>query len=705
MAQLRYRPSRRAFLGGVGASAAAAGLYVLLPDDAQHASAAAKGTGTLDDVEHVVILMQENRSFDHYYGTMRGVRGFSDPATLTLPTGMSVLHQPDPQRADGGYLLPFHVDTTKVDGQDLGDLAHDWDTTHLAWDGGRYDQWVTAKTDMTMSYFSQGDIPFHRALASAFTICDSYHCSIQGPTTPNRLYHWTGMIDPAGTAGGPATANPPDYQPVFSWTTYPERLQKAGISWQVYANDEVGDGSDGYVGDYGDNPLWLFQAYHDALASTDPKVRQLAERASLRTTWKPDSGMGKSVSHVIAQFAAACKSGTLPAVSWVVAPYLYSEHPAARPVDGEAYVQGVLGALWANPALWAKTVVLINYDENDGFYDHVPPPVPPAGTPAEFLPAVQPAYDGLPPAAGPPTPIGLGPRVPMTVVSPWSHGGWVNSQVHDHTSVLRFLEAWTGVRETNISAWRRAVCGDLLGCFDFATSTTTIPSLPNTAALRAAADRMESKLPTPMPPATGKQVVPVQDPGRLKARALPYQPLANFAVAAGTVHVTLANHGSATVPLAVYAQHLAVQDSTPFDVAPGATAADPVAVDAGTGAYDVSVLGPNGFLAHAAGTALSTVAGVEAALTITGTATHPLLHVSVHNGGTLPRQVTRTSLGAKAAVFTVVPGATHSETLDPLSSAHGWYDVSLTVAGLTGLSAYARRFTGHLENGKPSQTR
>src|SRR6202000_807987 len=110
--------------------------------------------------------MQENRSFDHYYGTMRGVRGFSDPALITLSTGRDVRYQPDASRLDGGYLLPFHVDTRIVDGQDLGDLAHDWDTTHLAWDGGRYDAWPTAKSEMTMGYFTGTDIPFQRALAA-----------------------------------------------------------------------------------------------------------------------------------------------------------------------------------------------------------------------------------------------------------------------------------------------------------------------------------------------------------------------------------------------------------------------------------------------------------------------------------------------------------------------------------------------------------
>lgn len=677
---------RRRFLGGVlGAAVAAPVLGASFGID--EAWAGVPTSGSLDSVEHVVILMQENRSFDHYYGSMAGVRGFGDPTVLRRGTS-DVFHQPDAARPDGGYLLPFHVDTTKVDGQDLSDLAHDWDSTHLAVNGGRNDQWVTAKSEATMGYFTASDIPFQRALASAFTICDNYFCSIQGPTTPNRLFHWTGMIDPDGTAGGPATANPGDYKPVFTWTTYPERLQKAGVSWQVYANDEVGDGANGYVGDYGDNPLWLFQAYHDALASTDPKIHQLAERASLRTAWQPDSGQGRNTDHVLSQFLGDCATGSLPAVSWVVAPYLYSEHPAARPVDGAAYVQAVLNGIWGNQKLRDSTVVILNYDENDGFYDHIAPPVAPPGTPQELLPASQPAFQGLPPAAGPPVPVGLGPRVPMTVVSPWSRGGFVNSQVFDHTSVLRFLETWTGIKETNISAWRRAICGDLTSCFDFSHAVTSIPALPDTTALRADADRTQSKLPKSTTPAVGEQVVPVQDPGTAPARPLPYQAEANVTV--GTqLTVQAANHGSAALQLAVYPTSGAPQH---VDVAPGgsATATVPLVL----GAYDVAVHGPNGFLRTAAGDA--STAGVEVAVTVTGGPGHPALRLTATNTGEAPATLTLTG-----GSLTVPPGATRTRAYQPLDRDHGWYDITATRAGHP---PYVRRFAGHLENGLPSVT-
>jgi phospholipase C len=693
MSQPHRRPSRRTFLGGVGAGAAAVGLLALLPGDSADVVAAAKGRGRLDDVEHVVILMQENRSFDHYFGTMRGVRGFGDPTRLTLPSGRDVLHQPDDNRVDGGFLLPFRVDTAKVDGQDLGDLAHDWNSTHQAWNSGRYDQWVTAKTDMAMSYFTAADIPFQRALAEAFTICDAYFCSQLGPTTPNRLFLWTGTIDPGGAGGGPVTANPPDYQPVFSWTTYPERLQQAGISWQVFANDEVGDIGGSYVGDYGDNPLWLFQAYHDALASTDPKVHQLAERASLRAVWKPDSGLGPNVDHVLADWQAACASGTLPAVSWIVAPYAYCEHPAARPVDGAAYVQAVLTALWKKPELWAKTVVFLNYDENDGFYDHVAPPVPPAGTADEFLPARQPAFPGHASPPGMLVPIGLGPRVPMTVISPWSHGGWVNSQVYDHTSVLRFLEAWTGVREPNISAWRRQICGDLTGCFDFTRPTSTRPKLPDAAALRVAADRSQSKLPTPAPPPPGMQTVPVQDAGRAPSRPLPYQPLANFTVAESTIQVRLTNLGSATFPFALSAD----AEVTPFDV-PGAGAVT-TSIALTSNDYLVQVHGPNGFLALAAATS---GAPVEVALAIVGPATHPLLQTTMVNNGPTAEVAQLSAVDTATATITLAAGAHHQTILDPVGGHDGWYDLSVAISSDAG---YLRRFAGHLETGRPSTTR
>ncbi|HKN99167.1 MAG TPA: phospholipase C, phosphocholine-specific, partial [Pseudonocardiaceae bacterium] len=632
--------NRRRFIAGAAGAAAAGGmLSAALPAGMAEAMAEPRGRGSLDDVEHVVVLMQENRSFDHYYGTMRGVRGFGDRAALRLPNGADVLHQPDANRTDGGFLLPFHVDTSKVDGQDMVDLDHSWFPTHAMWDDGEWDAWVPNKTELTMGFFTEADIPFQRALANAFTVCDHYFCSIQGPTTPNRLFHWTGTVNPAGDLGGPAITNPEDYVPVFHWTTYPERLQAAGISWQIFANKEVGDGGgvDAFVGDFGDNPLWLFQAYHDALASPDPKVRQLADRANVIPAWLPNSGLGMSAQHVLADFIAATKSGNLPAVSWIVAPNAWTEHPRARPVDGAVYLQTVLRALWANPKLWESTVLFVNYDENDGFFDHVVPPTAPPGTPDEFV-------GGLP--------IGFGPRVPMTVVSPWSRGGWVNSQVFDHTSVLRFLELWTGVREPNISAWRRAVAGDLTSCFDFTKKELSFPALPDANRLQAIADQTQSKLPAPTPPAAGEQTVPRQDPGVRPARALPYQPTANVSVGGGSASLHLANSGTAAIQFGVYP---AGAPPIQVDVAPGGQASQAVPA---TGAYDIAVHAANGFLCRFAGTAGGT--GVEVTVTVSG-GNEPTLRITMHNGGrsTATVNLTGTRPGAgRTSTFRIPAGAT-----------------------------------------------
>ncbi len=672
--------NRRRFIGGVAGAAAAGGVLSGLPSGMAEALTQPRRRGRLDDVEHVVILMQENRSFDHYYGSMRGVRGFGDRTAVTLPSGRSVFHQPDATRTDGGYLLPFHVDTSTVDGQDLGDLDHSWQPTHNAWDEGAYDAWIPNKSELTMGYFTEADIPFQRALASAFTICDHYFCSVQGPTTPNRLYHWTATIDAAGRFGGPINYNPADYLPVLSWPTYPERLQDAGISWQIFANKEVGDGTDGWVGDYGDNPLWLFQAYHDALASPDPAKQQLAARANVIKQWLPDSGLGMDPKHVLADFIGACQTGKLPKVSWIVAPYRWCEHPAARPVDGAVYMNTVLKALWGNQKLWDNTVVFANFDENDGFFDHVVPPTAPAGAEDEFI-------DGLP--------IGLGPRVPMTVISPWSRGGWVNSQVFDHTSVLRFLEQWTGVREPNISAWRRSICGDLTSCFDFSAWNPGIPLLPDTAALQREADQTQSKLPAPTPPTEGAQRDPQQEPGTRPARPIPYQPVANATVTASALTVHLANSGADAVQLQVYPTGSAVVRR---DVAGGGTGSVAVSI---SGGYQVAVHGPNRFLRVFNGTGAGL--GVEVAALVVGSADHPRLRISISNGGSAPATVRlrgQHDFGASGTVR-VAAGATVTEDLDVVGRSQGWYDVSATVEGDP---TFLREFVGHLEYGADSVT-
>ena len=411
---------------GLGAAALPASLR-----KAMIAALASRPRPGLGDLQHIVILMQENRSFDHYFGTMPGVRGFADPAAIRLPGGQPVFYQPDPAHADG-YLLPFRYDTKTTSAQATPGLDHHWPSQHQAWNGGKMDGWIAAKGQHTMGYFTQEGIPFHWALAEAFTLCDNYHCSVLGPTDPNRLYMWTGTTDPAGRHGGPVTGDQPmSENMIVSWTTYPERLQRAGISWKVYQEED----------NFDNNALAWFRQYLQAPPSSPLYQRGMAKRPA--GTFEDDA-----------------RRDRLPQVSWLVAPAAQSEHPRFLPAAGAEYVAQKLDAIAANPDVWAKTAFILTYDENDGMFDHVPPPAPPPGTPGEFIFG---------------EPIGLGFRVPTTIVSPWTAGGHVCSEVFDHSSLIRLLEARFGVVEPNITAWRRRTCGDLTSAFRFSGSPARFP--------------------------------------------------------------------------------------------------------------------------------------------------------------------------------------------------------------------------------------
>ena len=430
--------SRRRLLAGATALSGLTAGAAVLPLSLRRAVAASTANppgGSLRDIEHIVILMQENRSFDHYFGTMPGVRGFADPAAMRLAGGSPVFRQPCPGHPQG-YLAPFRYDTRTTNAQATPGTDHSWQTQHEAWNNGQMDEWVAAKGPYTMGYFAQADIPFQWALARAFTVCDNYHCSVLGPTNPNRLYMWTGMIDPKGTGGGPVTDDSPAYDNVtLSWTTYPERLQRAGISWQVYQEED----------NFDDNALAWFKQYAGA-----PVTAPLFQR-----------GMRKGAS---GWFEADARAGRLPQVSWLVAPTAQSEHPDYFPAAGAEYIAAKLDAIASNEDLWRTTLFILCYDENDGLFDHVPPPIPPPGTPAEFVAS---------------EPIGLGFRVPAIVVSPWSAGGRVCSDVLDHTSLIRVIEKRFGVTEPNITAWRRRTCGDFTGALRFSGPAAGYPRSPS----------------------------------------------------------------------------------------------------------------------------------------------------------------------------------------------------------------------------------
>jgi len=468
--------TRRRLLGSAAGVAAAAAASLMPPNVRRALAQVPQQSGSLRDIKHVVLIMQENRSFDHYFGTLAGVRGYSDPDAIKLPNGRSVFYQPDEANPDG-YLLPFHLDTRTTSAQKIPSTSHAWDVQHDAWNGGKMDRWLAAhrKADgadapYVMGYHTRTDIPFQFALAEAFTICDAYHCSVFGPTWPNRMYWMTGTIDPEKTGGGPLLDNRmPDGG--FRWKTYAERLEDAGVSWKVYQQQD----------NYGCNMLEWFGAFQKADAQSP-----LWQRGMIR---EPEG-----------KFEFDAINDNLPTVSWVIPTSIQSEHPDYMPAAGAAFVASKLDAIAANPEVWAKTAVILNYDENDGIFDHVPPPVPPPGTPGEFV-------DGLP--------IGAGFRVPCLLISPWTAGGWVSREPFDHTSVLKFLEKLTGVAEPNISEWRRRTFGDLTSAFRFQESGVQPPLLPDTTGPLTLARYGASYLPKPTLPGSDQRP-PRQEQGERK---------------------------------------------------------------------------------------------------------------------------------------------------------------------------------------------
>jgi phospholipase C len=680
--------TRRRFLQatGLGAAAAAAAGFSGGPAAASTASRSAAAstlpaglTGTIADLKHVVILMQENRSFDHYFGTLRGVRGFGDKQALSWQNGDNIFQQPDTTRTDLGYLLPYNL-TDQVD----GDLDHSWDGDHEAWDGGLWDNWVPAKTEETMGYFTRDEIPFQYAIADAFTVCDGYHQAIMAPTSPNRMYFWT------GTSAG-WTSNPNDYEVDFGpdadtaeVTTYPQLLQAAGIDWQVYTNDQVGDSGtypEYFLGDYGDNPLWFYQQYNSS-NSREGGTSELAIRGAV-TPWQTATGapaLSKThAAYVLSSFIKAVNSSTLPQVSWIVAPAGYCEHPSYTPDYGAHYVNTVLQTLFSNPDLWRTTALFITYDEHDGFFDHQLPPFPEATVTDEYI-------AGLP--------IGPGTRVPMLICSPWTRGGYVDSNVYDHTSMLRFLAAWTGVQPVNITSWRKSVTGDLTSAFDFRNPDFSIPANIPTLNQTWALTQLTGGSTTP--PAEGDQKMPTQEPGSRPHRPTNHQPFADVTVDRATSQVTaaLTNTGKVGVSFAVYPDAYVPPTCTPFTVLQSSPRSYTWDAALTGGQYAFSVYGPDGFLTSFAGAVVP--AGVNAGPV-------PVVTAALQ-GATKALELTLADEGQEEVVYTLTPndyeGSTRTvtvtigspKTISWPTDHYGYYDVVITA----NTDGFRRRYAGRI---------
>ncbi|MBY5957241.1 phospholipase C, phosphocholine-specific [Membranicola marinus] len=570
--------SRRDFIKQAALLSGTTAMAGLLPSSIQRALAInpAKGS-TFEDAEHIVILMQENRSFDHAFGKLRGVRGFNDPRAITQPNNNKVWLQSD---KNGNTYSPFRLDIKNTKATWMSSLPHSWENMVDARNNGKYDLWLEAKRSgnpdfkhmpLTMGFHDRNDIPFYYALADAFTVCDYNFCSSLTGTTANRHYLWSGTLRDPSYRKSKANVHNHDvtYYNWARWKTFPERLEENGISWRVYQNElSMPCGFEGeeesWLANYTNNNLEWFEQYgvryaegfqnylsrvieevparieqmekelsrltsgseeYKNLAKTLEETKNHLQQAksnkqnwnreifeelseyeknihnnayqtnigdpdyhSIETLKYNDDGTDREMkvpkSDILYQFRKDVDEGNLPAVSWVCAPKNFSDHPSA-PWYGAWYISEMVDILTKNPEVWKKTIFIINYDENDGYFDHVPPFVPPeTGNPEtgkishnsdtwlEFARK----EDELERRKNNPSsarwgPVGLGFRVPMLVVSPWSRGGYVNSDVLDHTSTLQLIErvmakkSKGNLREENISPWRRMICGDMSSAF------------------------------------------------------------------------------------------------------------------------------------------------------------------------------------------------------------------------------------------------
>jgi phospholipase C len=693
-------------MGMAGAAATAAGG---LPGLIARAMAipANQRTGSIKDVEHIVVFMQENRSFDHYLGMLNGVRGFGDPRPVRLPGGQSVWAQASNEHADG-HVLPYHGDSrlTRSFSVDGSEQAH---AHNLGiFNGGRFDRWgASRELHKRMLHYGPGDLPFYYALADAFTVCDAYHCSTMTQTYPNRLHLFTGC-NGGGTVGGDpemhnygedetpsadmATDRPlrPD---AYRWTTYAERLQAAGISWKVYQEYD----------NFGDNILSVFPAFR-------PCDRQ-SELYRRGRAWvsEHEDGADRTRSdgmQLVAAFRRDLAAGTLPQISWIVTAADLSEHPTAVPAKGEHVCAELVAALVDHPDMFARTVFIVNYDEVGGFYDHMPPPVPPIGS-ARGYSSVSVAGEAKVYPAGHaqrgPQPIGLGMRVPAIIVSPWSRGGFVCSELFDHISVLRFMEARFGVREPNISDWRRAVCGDLTSAFDFARTDGAAAALLATGDFMARVARSAAGVACAIP---AVQRPTAQMAGQRRARPLPYRlDVQGRLTQDGRLRIAMVNRGHSGAVLTVR-DNLDRQAPWHCTLGAGARHASTAWDDEGDAAepYDLTLTGPDGYHRRYAGA--RGAGATQAEILLAARPQRGAVELTLVN----PDPVARTfaiavdpayPVAGPRMVRHVVPAGGRCVLLRDLTPSDNWYDLRVRIDGDPD---YLRHYAGKVETGRAGRT-
>jgi phospholipase C len=839
--------NRRDFIKKAALLTGAAGLSNFLPASIQKAMAINPAPGsTYMDAEHIVILMQENRSFDHCFGMLKGVRGYNDPRAIDLPNKNKVWLQ---SNAKGETYAPFRLDIKNTKATWMSSLPHSWRNQVNARNDGKFDKWLENKRNsipaysnmpLTLGYHTREDIPFNYALADAFTVCDQNFCSALTGTNPNRLYFWSGTVreEQHENARAHVWNEDMDYG-TLKWATFPERLEDNGISWKCYQNEVAIDTGfegeeDPWLSNFQDNPLEFFAQYNinlhephiTALQSRvielPKKIEELQKQIAAlpegdahishlkiqlrelegylaavhkeREVWKPgmfdklsdreksihqkafetnkndpdfhtlvdlkynDDGTGREFKvpkgDVLHQFREDVKTGKLPTVSWLSAPENFSDHPSAA-WYGAWYVSEVMDILTHNPEIWKKTIFILAYDENDGYFDHVPPFVAPhshkAGTGkvsegidtrVEFVTVEQEKErNNFPEVYDRESSIGLGYRVPLIIASPWSKGGWVNSEVFDHTSTLQFLETFlskkTGktVKEPNISDWRRTVCGDLTSVFR-PYSGETIPALqflPKDEFAESIHKAKFKKLPDDYKLLTAEEIaqinrdpqaspyMPRQEKGIKPSCALPYQLYSDGKLSADkksfSLKFTASNEafgkGASGSPFNVYAPGKYLQEKNKEQVmddvrtwAYTAKAGDTLA-DAWplnefeNDHYHLRVYGPNGFFREFKGNAVDPDIDIACEYQHSLTDSRKLtgnVELKLHNLSNGQHTVEITDHAYKTNNHKKVLGSSVKSVLAlDLANSHGWYDFSVKVSGS---QTFEKRYAGRVETGR-----
>ena len=764
--------TRRSFLKKLAAVSGMAGMSGVIPETVQRAFAITPEPGsTYLDAEHIVIVMQENRSFDHVFGTLQGVRGYNDPRGLRQANGNSVFLQTS---MAGETFAPFRMDIHDTKATWMGSIAHSRHTQVDAWNRGHHNGWIDAKrptnpdyahVPMTMGHYTREDLPFHYALADAFTVCDQHYAGAMTSTTPNRSIFMTGTVRDKQSADSRVfMRNDQLAAGDLTWKTFPERLQDAGIEWKFYQNDlthstGMTHEEHQWLANFGCNILENFAAYFGE------NSRELHARAFVTNAGDPhyhsleamkfehdgrEVAMNVPKGDVMHQFRKDVAEGKLPTVSWIAPPEKFSDHPTA-PWFGAWWVSEIVDILTKNPDVWKKTILIYTYDENDGYFDHAPsfvaadPKNRATGrasegidTALEYMYVADEERQGVPTRQARNGPIGLGYRVPLVIASPWTRGGWVNSQLFEHSSTLQFLETFFAqksgkqLRETNISAWRRAVSGDLTSVFrpyngekiDLAFPKRNkvlekiqsarfkeIPSNFKKLSPEEIAEVNKAPLHSPL--------VAVQEKGVRPSSALPYELYADgmYTENGFELRMTAGNsvHGakSAGAPFNVYVRETSIESGAKkIAGAPTNMVAATYTVKAGDTLresfpwalfakqeYHVEVVAPNGFYRGFRGGVKASGVGVHVSyerkgLQLTGNVT-----VLLQNKTRAAMKVTvqDNAYQSEPKPVTLAAGAGSSVVLD-LSRQHGWYDFTVTQQG--GEAAF--QYAGRVETGRSS---